>query len=157
MPGSGKTTLGKKVAAALQLSFIDLDLEIEKQEQKTIPEIFAQHGEDHFRQVESALLMQRAASLETFVMATGGGAPCFYDGIKFINNSGLSIFFDVPVELLVQRLIQPSGRPLLNAKDTEELTKKLQAIRASRLPYYQQAKISLASPTLERVLEELRK
>ena len=92
MPGSGKTTLGLQLAEALQLPFVDLDKEIEKHEGKSVPDIFSQQGEAHFRQVESKLLKEWSASGKTFIMATGGGAPCNHHGIEVINRSGLSIF-----------------------------------------------------------------
>lgn len=155
MPGSGKTTLGKKVASALLLDFVDLDLEIEKREQKSIPEIFSHQGEDYFRQVESALLHEWAASDKSFVMATGGGAPCFYNGIEVINNSGISIFLDVPIDKLARRVEDNTDRPLLKAEDYEALKSKLEKIRESRIAIYHQAKITLQKATVNMILHKL--
>ena len=156
MPGSGKTTLGKQVAVELFCPFVDLDEEIESREKKSIPEIFAQQGEDYFRQVESALLHEWAGSDKSFIMATGGGAPCFHRGIDVINQSGLSIFLDTPVDQLVQRLAEKTGRPLVKAKDTEELKDKLEQMRQVRLPFYQRAAFILQNPTQATILEKLR-
>ncbi len=78
LAGSGKTTLGKQLASELDLPFADLDWEIETKENKSVREIFTQQGEDHFRKVESELLREWAGSQKDFVMATGGGAPCFF-------------------------------------------------------------------------------
>lgn len=156
MPGSGKTTLGREVAAHLLMEFVDLDEEIEAREQKSIPEIFSQHGEPYFRQVESALLHEWAASAKSFVMATGGGAPCFFEGIKAINDTGISIFLDETVDELVKRTEKKSGRPLLQTADETELRNRLTTIRQNRLPVYQKAAIVLKKPDLQAVLKALK-
>jgi shikimate kinase len=155
MPGSGKTTLGKKVASQLKLDFIDLDHEIESREQKSIPEIFKSQGEDYFRKVESALLKEWARSSKDFVMATGGGAPCFHNGMEVINNSGISIFLEVPVEQLVKRVQSKTNRPLLQTETAEELQPRLEKILDVRRHIYKNAHhtISLATPAL--ILEKL--
>ena len=155
MPGSGKTTLGKQVAEHLEVDFVDLDLEIERQEQRSISEIFQQQGEDEFRLVEAKLLRTSAASTRSFVMATGGGAPCFHKGMEVINEHGISIFLDCTVNELVERVKRNRERPLLRTNDEEELRQKLERMRASRLGCYQQAKIVLKDPTLEMLLKRL--
>ena len=155
MPGSGKTTLGKQVAEHLQVDFVDLDSEIEKQEQKSISEIFRQQGEDEFRLIEANLLRTAAASTRSFVMATGGGAPCFHSGMEVINQHGISIFLDCTVNELVDRVKRNRERPLLRTNDEQELRQKLERMRESRLGCYQQAKIVLKDPTLEMLLKML--
>lgn len=156
MPGSGKTTLGKQLANAVLMPYIDLDEEIEKYEGKSVTEIFSEKGEDHFRRTESTLLHEWAGSDNNFVMATGGGAPCFYNGISIINQTGLSIFLDVSIELLSERLKAKTDRPLLQQADEQELINKLTALRDKRLPVYQQAKIILQQPSLESMLQAIR-
>jgi shikimate kinase len=156
MPYSGKSTLGKQLAEEISLPFIDLDHEIEKKEGKSIPDIFSQDGEDHFRSVESQVLNEWASSSQSFVMGTGGGAPCFYRGIDTINKSGVSIFLDVPVEELVRRVGDRSDRPLLNASDQQALRDKLTALYTARIPVYSMANFQLASPTLETLLAALK-
>ncbi len=74
--GSGKSTVGKKLASLLDWSFIDLDAKIEEESGKTIPELFRQFGEDHFRKIESIALQSLTTSKNT-VISTGGGTPCF--------------------------------------------------------------------------------
>ena len=155
MPGSGKTTLAKQVAEEMNLSFVDLDQEIENQEQKSIPEIFNQQGEDYFRQVESSLLKQWASSSKSFVMATGGGAPCFFKGIDVINNSGITVFLDVPLPELIARVAKKQGRPLLQTDDNNELEKKLKTMRDKRVWFYQQAHITLTEPSAMKLLKAL--
>jgi shikimate kinase len=144
MPGSGKTTLGSKLAEALSLPFIDLDHEIEKKEGVQVKEIFAMKGENYFRQIESDTLKLFASSPENFVLATGGGAPCFHQGIDIINKSGTSIFLDVPIDEIVRRVESNTDRPLLAAADKAELLSKLNGIRATRLSCYQKAGIVIS-------------
>ena len=155
MPGSGKSTLGKQLANKLLTKFIDLDHEIELHEQKTVADIFSQSGEKYFRQVESKLLYHFAASQESFVMATGGGAPIFFNGIGVINTSGVSIFLDVPIETLVKHTSNRSTRPLLKNDSEEELRDTLTKILEARLKIYKQAKVSLQNPTLSSLLHAL--
>ena len=155
MPGSGKTTLAKQAAEEMNLQFVDLDQEIEAHEQKSIPEIFSQQGEDHFRQVESTILRQWSTSQKSFVMSTGGGAPCFLKGIEVINQSGISVYLDVPLSLLAERVSQKPGRPLLDDTRSEDLEEKLRSIREKRSWFYNQAHITLTHPTLPNLLKAL--
>jgi shikimate kinase len=154
MPGSGKSTLGKLVAEALQMTFVDLDQEIEKHEGKSIPKIFMDDGEDHFRKIESTLLSRWAGNDRNFIMATGGGAPCMHKGIEVINRSGLSIFLDVPVNELLKRLQSKNDRPLLST-DVREKEKILFSLREARISCYKQAKISLSNPNVDTLLEAI--
>ena len=155
MPGSGKTTLGKELAEHLHIDFVDLDAEIEQAEQRSIPEIFSQHGEAHFRVVEARLLREWAANPASFVMATGGGAPCFHNGIEVINEYGVSVFLDCPVSTLVDRVKKNKDRPLLMASDEQELTEKLEKITRERQHCYGKAKISLRNPSLGDLLKNI--
>jgi shikimate kinase len=154
MPGSGKTTLGSRIASELQTSFIDLDHEIEQYEGRSVPAIFLEKGEDHFRKTESKLLGMWASSNESFVMATGGGAPCHYKGIEVINRSGVSIFLDVPVSVLVNRLRAKNDRPLLG-EDANEKEKILKSLREARLACYKQANLTIENPDVNNVLEAI--
>jgi shikimate kinase len=155
MPGSGKSTLGKQLANKLLTKFVDLDHEIELHEQKSVADIFNHSGEDHFRQIESKLLHEISASKESFVIATGGGAPVYFDGMNVINKSGVSVFLDVPIETLVKHTSNRSTRPLLKNESEEELREKLTRIREARLSIYQQARITLENPSLSSLLKAL--
>ena len=155
LPGSGKTTLGTALAAALSLPFVDLDAEIEKQEGEAVPSIFSSKGEDHFRRVESRVLREWAGSLQSFVMGTGGGAPCFYQGMDIINSSGISIFLDVAVDEILRRLAAFNNRPLLQAEDDQKKREKLEGLRQTRLGTYRRATIIIQNPTLQAVQEAL--
>jgi shikimate kinase len=156
MPGSGKTTLGKKVASELSVDFVDLDAEIEKREAQPITEIFSRQGEDHFRKIEAELLREWAGSAKSFVMATGGGAPCFYNSMEVINQTGISIFLDVSVDQLLQRVQHQNDRPLLKVSDNDSVKSKLEGLMKIRLPIYGQAHHVLKNPTHHSVLEALR-
>jgi shikimate kinase len=156
MPGSGKTTLGKRLAKEMLMSFVDLDKEIERREGKSVQQIFSENGEDYFRQVESKELIEWAGSDRNFVMATGGGTPCFYEGIKVINQSGLSIFLDVPLSTLLSRVGKKNNRPLLNITDIEERKQKLSSLLANRSEIYKQANITVENADLSKVITAIR-
>jgi shikimate kinase len=156
LAGSGKTTLGKQLAAELQLPFVDLDWEIEKREHKSVREIFAQQGEDFFRKVESEILREWAVSQNDFVMGTGGGAPCFFNGMEVINKSGLSIFLDVPLEVLSSRLTAVTDRPLLDTTDSTARNQKLESLRTARLPIYTKAHIIVQDTSIKALLQAIK-
>jgi shikimate kinase len=150
LPGSGKTTLGKKLANALQLPFVDLDKEIEKTEGKPIAEIFSEKKEDYFRQLESSHLKMWCARPDDFVMATGGGAPCFFDNIDVINRSGKSIFLDVPSSEIVRRMSRAGveKRPLLAASGIDGLKDHIEFMRSNRIGFYKQATLTFSGPVI---------
>lgn len=136
MPGSGKSAVGARLAVLLRLPFVDLDDEIEREAGMTVTQLFAEKGESYFRELESRLLRSWAERPYAFVMATGGGAPCFHSGIDIINTSGASIFLDVPPAVLAGRIAQQEHRPLVQGGDREE---KLNALLQQRRPIYETA------------------
>lgn len=156
LSGSGKTTLGQRLAEVLQIPFVDMDWEIEKREGKSVKQIFSDHGEDHFRQIESQVLREWAGVASDFVMGTGGGAPCFYKGMEIINNSGISVFLDVPIETILRRLASATDRPLLNGNKEFEKEAKLRSLLKERLPIYNRAHFILQDPTLDRLVQALK-
>lgn len=142
MMSSGKTTLGKKLARALNYRFIDLDKLIEKDQGMEISAIFTQHGEPYFREVESRILKETATQ-KGVVLASGGGTPCFFDNMNVIREMGVSIFLDVPAEDLARRIENhgKDDRPILSGSTS--LVDTLQARITERLPYYSQADFTL--------------
>jgi shikimate kinase len=155
MPGSGKTTLGQKLADKLFVQFIDLDDQIEQREGMSVSEIFSQKGEDYFRIKEAETLAYWASHPEPFVLSTGGGAPCFYNGIDVMNASGLTVFLKVDNEELAKRILKKSDRPLLKSDSREDLDEKLKVLAEKRRPVYSKAKILITDITVEAVLEKI--
>lgn len=157
MPGSGKSTVGKQLSSHLNLPLIDLDTEIERAAGQDIKTIFAEKGEEHFRTLESRTLQRVLNSDDSFILATGGGAPCFHNGMEIINQRGVSIFLDVPTDELVARVASDTTRPLLAASDKEELLLKLNVIRAKRLDCYEKAQVVIFGSDISDVIAQLPK
>ena len=147
--GSGKTTLGRALAADLNVQFIDLDHYIEQRYRKTIAQLFAENGEDGFREIERRMLHE-VGEFEDVIISTGGGTPCFFDNIEFMNAQGTTIYLDVPVERLFIRLcIARSKRPLIKDKSDEELRAFIIEQLEKRAPHYSKAQYSFRADRLE--------
>lgn len=155
MPGSGKSTLGKELAEKLNRNFFDLDAEIERMAGWVIPDIFAQVGEDYFRELENSVLTMLIRLNEPAVIATGGGAPCFYDNMDQMNNSGATIFLDTPMDTIVERVKkEKSSRPLVNEMPDDSLKQDMEALYKKRLSQYEKASFTTQS-NLEDVIQYL--
>ena len=119
--GAGKTTLGKAFARTLNVPFVDLDWYMEERFHKTVGELFAERGEAGFRELERNMLREVGA-FENVVISTGGGAPCFFDNMDFMNHSGKTVFLNVHPDVLFRRLrVAKQQRPILQGKEDEEL------------------------------------
>ena len=141
--GSGKSTMGRALASELKLNFIDLDTFLEEKYFRTIPQIFAEEGEEGFRRKERKIL-EEVSAFDDVIVATGGGAPCFFDNMDLMNNSGFCIFLDVNKESLVSRLIHAKiERPLIKGKTQEELENFIEAMMEKRRPFYEKARYIL--------------
>jgi shikimate kinase len=116
MPGCGKSKVGRILAERLHLPFVDLDVVIAGAEGMEINRIFAERGEPWFRELEARWLRESSA-VPAFVMATGGGAPCFYGNMEYMNGAGISVFLDVPLERPV-RSADPAGHFQTAAPET---------------------------------------
>ena len=137
--GAGKTTVGKALAKALGLQFYDLDWYIEARMHKTVPQIFAERGEEGFRQVERNRLHE-AAEFEDVVLSCGGGTPCFFDNIDYMNRQGSVVYLKAGPEVLYRHLLMgKTERPLIKGKSPEELIAFIRRQLADREPYYSKA------------------
>ncbi len=119
--GSGKSTVGKQLAAKLKYDFIDLDNLIETDYHQSINEIFAAKGEGEFRAMEHNTL-KKVIEKNNVVVSCGGGTPCYYENMELMNRNGLTIYIKMSTDMLISRLLQSkTKRPLLENKTEEEL------------------------------------
>ena len=138
--GTGKTTVGKLLAKALYLSFIDVDEFIENRYHKTIAAIFEEKGEAEFRKIEHRAL-QEISSFENVVISTGGGLPCFFDNMGLMNQTGITIYLRASVNELFNRLAADmQKRPLVKGKKADELSDFIETSLRKREPFYNRAK-----------------
>ena len=134
--GSGKTTLGKKLANQLDYRFEDMDDMIVRTSGMTIPGIFSEHGEELFRKWEIDIL-QEIIKKERLVIATGGGAPCHHDNLKVMNEHGLTVYLQLPPEAIRDRLLNSrTERPLVKGKSGEELLQFIKELLDKREQFY---------------------
>lgn len=139
--GAGKTTVGRVLEKHTGLSFIDLDYYIEGRFLKTIGQIFAEKGEAAFREIERRMLHEVSA-FEDVIISTGGGTPCFFDNMEFMNASGMTIYLKVSVEELAKRLETcKHTRPVLQGRSGEELKRFISESLQKRETYYNQSSV----------------
>ncbi len=147
--GAGKTTLGKAFARKLNVAFIDLDWYIEERFHKTVGELFAERGETGFRELERNILHE-VAEFENVVISTGGGAPCFFDNMEFMNRAGKTVFLDVHPDVLFRRLrVAKQQRPILQGKEDDELKAFIVQALEKRAPFYTRAQYIFNADELE--------
>jgi shikimate kinase len=147
--GAGKTTLGKAFARTMNLSFVDLDWAIEERYHKSVKQLFDEKGEDEFREIEKKMLHE-VGEFENVVIATGGGTPCFFDNMQYMNSIGTTIFLDVNVDVLFIRLtIAHQNRPVLQGRTDDELRKFIVDSLDKRASFYSQAQYRFDGNKLE--------
>ena len=138
--GAGKTTVGKALAKELGVMFYDLDWYIESRMHKTVKQIFDEMGEEGFRHIEHNMLHE-VAEFENVVVSCGGGTPCFYDNMEYMNQSGCTIYLKATPETLYAHLKMGKGvRPLLLNKTPEEVQVFIREQLKQREPFYEKAK-----------------
>lgn len=142
--GCGKTTSGRFAATESGLEFIDMDSYIEEKCRKTVTEIFAEQGQDNFRKLEHDTLIE-LSSRDNVIIATGGGAPCFFNNMELMNQSGSTIYIKMSPEHLTRRLesVNGGGRPLIAGKSGEELLQFIRTGLAQREMFYLRAKTTI--------------
>ena len=147
--GAGKTTLGKAFARELNVPFIDLDWYIEERFHKSIRELFAERGEASFRELERNMLHE-VSEFEDVIISTGGGTPCFFDNMDYMNGRGQTVFLDVHPAILFNRLrVATHQRPILQGKTDEELRAFIADALEKRAPFYVQARYRFDAGHLE--------
>jgi shikimate kinase len=146
--GSGKSYWTKQLAKKYKTGGYDLDYLIEVKEEKAIAELFTEDGEAYFRKVESTVL-KWFEEKKTYVLATGGGAPCFFDNMAWMNKQGITIWLDEPLPVIAERLEpEKAHRPLIAKLSDTELLSFLEKQRVERLPFYSAAHIHLQDETI---------
>ena len=142
--GCGKSTFGKKLAAKINCDFIDLDHEFEKAMGVSIRDYFAENGEEAFRKQESRILQAFNYPMNC-VVATGGGTPCFYDNMKWMNRNGLTVYLEMSATALAARLEKGKAkRPLIKDLNELEIVEFIENKLAERSSFYNQAFITLS-------------
>lgn len=159
LAGSGKTTLGSQLAERLNKTFVDLDHAIVSRIGMSIPEYFERQGEGNFRLQEKEALHEICATQENFVMATGGGAPCYHFNIDTMNEHGTTVYLDVSPGDLALRILEEGveKRPIFKSYDQQDLIQEIRALKETRESFYNQAKIKIRDSqiTVEMIISNL--
>lgn len=141
--GAGKTTIGKALSKDLGLMFYDLDWYIETRMHRTVADIFKERGEEGFRQIEYNMLHE-VAEFEDVVISCGGGTPCFFDNIDYLNQQGDTLYLQASPEVLAGHLkMGKVVRPLIQGKTDEELLEYIKDSLSKREPFYTKARHTL--------------
>lgn len=141
--GAGKTTIGKNFSKELNIPFYDLDWYIENRMHKTIKQIFNEYGEKEFRKIEHNMLHE-VAEFENVIISCGGGTPCSFDNMDYMNQQGKTVYLKASPEVLYGHLMMgKTVRPLLLNKTQDEIKKFIQKQLEQREQYYSKAKYTL--------------
>ncbi len=140
--GSGKSYWGQLLSQKLGIPFFDLDEQVSTHAGKPIPKIFASEGEEHFRLLEKETLHIITESHDSFVMACGGGSPCFFNNIEYMNQAGTTVWINPPAEVLFERLLKDKDqRPLIKELSDDQLRGFIVKKFSDRKIYYEQAEL----------------
>ena len=152
LPGSGKTTMGRRLSALLHLPFLDLDEEIEKQSGLRIADIFQQQGAEEFRLLEHQVLKKVLERKPRMVISTGGGTPCFCGNLALMEQVGTLVFLNPSPEEIASRLEKNDGRmrPLLAGEGI--LLDKIKHLREERLAFYNKASLIYEGSSAEELI-----
>ena len=141
--GAGKTTVGKALGKELGLMFYDLDWYIESRMRKTVSQLFAERGEEGFRQIERNMLHE-VAEFENVIISCGGGTPCFFDNIDYMNQQAQVVYLKARPDVLQAHLLMGKGeRPLIKGKTPDELADYIRQHLQEREPFYTKARYTL--------------
>jgi shikimate kinase len=146
--GCGKSTKAKQLANLLDCSVIDIDAVIVEEQGMSINDYFAAHGEDAFRALEQNVLNTYRYP-DTCVVATGGGLPCFFDNMEWMNENGITVYLEMTPPQLVSRLGKREKRPLIKDMDDEQLLVFITNKLAERNPFYAKSRLIVNSFDLD--------
>ncbi|MEE6186264.1 Shikimate kinase [Mycovorax composti] len=148
--GAGKTYWGRQLGQKLGIPFFDLDELIEDDAGKSVNSIFEEEGEEYFRTREKEILYMVTESHDSMVLSCGGGAPCFFNNIDYMNQKGITVWLNTPIDTLLSRLKEEKHtRPLLKGLDDEALRAYIIKKSADRRIYYERAKIKIDDDNLD--------
>lgn len=146
---SGKTTFGRALALRSGMQHIDLDFYIEQRFHSTIKELFASQGEEEFRRIEAEMLREVGEVCDV-VVSCGGGTPCFYDNMEYMNSKGITVCLSAANDVIADRIIKAGDkRPLMASKSRSEILQSIKVHMEQRAPFYNQAQISISGDRLE--------
>ena len=141
--GSGKTTVGKALSKQTGLMFYDLDWYIENRMRTSVSQLFTERGEEAFRKIEYNMLHE-VAEFEDVIISCGGGTPCFFDNMDYLNQQGDVVYLKSSPEVLYKHLLMAKvERPLLKGKSPEELISYITEHLQQRAPFYEKARYTL--------------
>ena len=141
--GAGKTTIGRALSKELGLPFYDLDWYIESRRRKTVAQLFSELGEEGFRKIEHNMLHE-VAEFEDVIISCGGGTPCFFDNMDYMNGQGQVVYLRCEPEVLFKHLLMgKTERPLLKGKSPDELITFIRQQLQQREPHYTKARYTL--------------
>jgi shikimate kinase len=155
--GSGKSHFGKKLAALLAYTFVDMDKYISERSSSSVADIFKNLGEDFFR-IEEREALKTFIQQDNIVVATGGGTPCFHNNMETMNENGLTVYLKGSAEFLYHRILPGiKARPLIAGLEEEELRSFIRKTLNERTPIYEQAKIvfDIKGLTPKAIMEKL--
>lgn len=157
--GSGKSTLGTRLAKSIGYQHVDMDHLIEETAGMTIPGIFSEFGEEVFRKWEHDILLELCRR-ERVVISTGGGAPCHHDLMELMNRNGTTIYLELPPLALRERLMRSkTERPLIKGKSESELLEFITGKLSEREPFYKMARhtVNGVNPDMKALVRLLKK
>jgi shikimate kinase len=146
MPGVGKSTLGKKLAAQVKWKFIDLDIEIEKRVGISIAEMFEKKGESYFREQERETL-RSFINHQQCIIACGGGTPAYFDNLDWMKKNGIVCYLEATLAFILSRIgSKNEQRPMFFGLNEDEKVKKMIELLRNRSSYYEQAHYTIRLP-----------